>query len=70
MEKRKLDIIVKHFTEVYDEEIRNNEVTGDCINEWWWYTRDKYGYDSDEASEVYPEIEKAIFKAIMKNLAQ
>ena len=59
-----LNQIVKHFVELYNEDIKNDEITDDCIYEWWWYTRDQYGYDADEGSEVYAEIEKAIWSKI------
>lgn len=53
-----LEAIVKHFTELYAEEIENNEVTGDVIDEWWVMTKDQYSFDD------YDAVEKAIFKAI------
>lgn len=53
-----LEVIVKHFTELYAEEIENNEVTGDVINEWWGMTKDQYSFDN------YDAVEKAIFKTI------
>lgn len=28
------------------------------------YTRDQYGYNTEEGSDVYPEIERAIWTAI------
>lgn len=55
-----LEVIVKHFTELYAEEIENNEVTGDVINEWWGMTKDQYSFTD------YDLIEKAIFNAINK----
>lgn len=51
-----LEAIVKHFTELYAEEIEN--VTGDVISEWWGMTKDQYSFDD------YNAVEKAIFKAI------
>lgn len=64
MKKEILKQIVKHFLDLYKEEIENNEVTNDVIYEWWGYTRDQYGYDAEEGSDVYPEIERAIWTAI------
>ena len=56
MKEEKLNEIVKHFLDLYKEEIERDEITDECIYEWWWDTRDQYGYDADEGSEVYPEI--------------
>lgn len=52
-----LEAIVKHFTELYAEEIENEEVTGDVINEWWVMTYPGSSID-------YDTVEKAIFNAI------
>lgn len=64
MKERILNQIVKHFFNLYKEEIERDEITDDCICEWWLNTRDQYGYDSDDGSEVYPEIEKAIWSKL------
>lgn len=64
MKEEILNKIVNHFLDLYKEEIERDEITDDCIREWWWNTRDQYGYDSDDGSEVYPEIEKAIWRKI------
>lgn len=64
MKEEKLNEIVKHFLDLYKEEIERDETTDDCIHEWWWDTRDQYGYDAKEGNEVYPEIEKAIWSKI------
>lgn len=53
-----LEAIILQFSELYAEEIENNEVTGDVINEWWGMTKDQYSFDD------YDAVEKAIFKAI------
>lgn len=64
MKEEILNKIVKHFLDLYKEEIERDEITDECIYEWWWDTRDQYGYDADEGSEVYQEIEKAIWSKI------
>lgn len=53
-----LEAIILQFSELYAEEIENNEVTGDVINEWWGMTKDQYSFDD------YDAVEKSIFKAI------
>lgn len=67
-----LDEIVKHFINIYKDEI--DDVDADCINEWWGLTIDQYAeelevnLDSDEEKEeIYAQIEKAIFKEIKEN---
>ena len=50
--------IVKHFTDLYSEEIAAGEVTGDTIHEWWSSTKDQYS-DVD-----FEDVEKAILAAI------
>lgn len=64
MKEEILNKIVKNFLDLYKEEIERGEITDECIYEWWWDTRDQYGYDVDEGSEVYLEIEKAIWSKI------
>lgn len=62
MEKELLNQIVSHFTELYSEEIHNGEVSSDMISEWWGMTCDQYGYSQENRSEVFYEIENAIFE--------
>ena len=64
MKKEILKQIVRHFLDLYKEEIENDQITGEVICEWWGYTRDQYGYNAEEGSDVYPEVEKAIWTAI------
>lgn len=67
MKREILNQIVKHFTDLYADEINADEVTDDVIHEWWGYTRDQYGYDTEGGgNEVYPEVERAIWKTIRK----
>lgn len=64
MKREELNQIAEHFMNLYCEEIANDDVTDDMINEWWHQTADQYGYDFEQASEVYPDIEKEIWEKI------
>ena len=52
MKREILNQIVKHFTDLYADEINADEVTDDVIHEWWGYTRDQYGYDTEGGGET------------------
>lgn len=64
MEREELNQIAEHFMNLYCEEISNDEVTDEMINEWWHQTADQYGYDFEQASEIYPDIETEIWEKI------
>ena len=58
-EMEELNKIVNHFTELYSDEIKNNEITKDTIHEWWNYTKDQYSQNIK-----YEKVENGILKAI------
>ena len=62
MKREELNRIAEHFINLYYEEVANDELHDDMINEWWHQAADQYGYDFEQASEVYPEVEKHIYK--------
>lgn len=53
--------IAKHFTEVYSEEVKNNEVTSEMISEWWGMTCDQYGY----SQKTKRDVELRVIEAVM-----
>ena len=63
LDSKTVSAIVKHFIDLYADEIQ--QVTPDCIYEWWMLTADQYNIDRSD-DDLYDRIEKAIFKEIDK----
>jgi hypothetical protein len=56
-----IETAANHFTELYAEEIAEDEVTGDTIHEWWGQTVDQY---SELESSDFELIKEAINEKI------